>query len=76
MALRLIGSSLTFTIMLLITVILLPDYLHINENLSKILFTIPLMVWLAISKEKWWFKLASLFLGAILFIIFIVLFIP
>ncbi|TRZ39714.1 hypothetical protein CEQ21_01860 [Niallia circulans] len=74
MNLRLIGSSLIITILLLITAILVPDYLNINENLSKVLFTIPIMAWLAISKEKWWFKLAALLLGGILVVLFIVLF--
>jgi hypothetical protein len=73
MALRLVVYSLAMTVMLYITVILFPEYMNINETFSRFVLTILVVIFFTLSKENWWTKFASLFLGAILFLIFFVL---
>ncbi|MFD4820529.1 hypothetical protein [Peribacillus butanolivorans] len=76
MAIKIIINILVTALLLYITIIFLPDSLNINEKVSKWVFMIMIFTLFTISKEKWWIKLISMFLGLAVFMLFIILFVP
>lgn len=72
-ALKMFIYSLFMAVLLYLTVILLPDTLNINENVSRGLFTLILSMVFILAKDKWWIKIVSLILGLVAFLLLIVL---
>ncbi|MCL9634242.1 hypothetical protein L2095_05830 [Bacillus zanthoxyli] len=71
----LIKSSLIIAVGLYLSVIFLPEVLHVNETVAKYLFIILTGLWFLKSNNKWWINITSLILGTIIgLIIFITLF--
>lgn len=60
----------------LFTVVMLPENLNLNENISRVIFTVILIIFFAVSKEKFLIKIVSLILGAFLFLGIFVLVAP
>ncbi|GAB1792555.1 hypothetical protein [Priestia aryabhattai] len=70
----LIKSSLIIAVGLYLSVIFLPEVLHVNETVAKYLFIILTGLWFLKSNNKWWINITSLILGTIIgLIIFITL---
>lgn len=59
---------------LYLSVIFLPEVLHVNETVAKYLFIILAGLWFLKSNNRWWINIISLILGTIIgFIVFIIL---
>jgi len=70
----LIKSSLIIALGLYLSVIFLPEVLHVNETVAKYLFIILAGLWFLKSNNRWWVNIISLILGTIIgLIVFITL---
>ncbi|MBK0010145.1 hypothetical protein IAE23_27135 [Bacillus sp. S35] len=70
----LIKSSLIIAVGLYLSVIFLPEVLHVNETVAKYLFIIIVGLWFLRSNNRWWVNIISLILGTVIgLIVFITL---
>lgn len=76
LAISIIYYSLFWTILLLITAMYLPDSLNLSERVSKWVFEIVSLIVFIINYKKWKQLLIAIPIGMVLFMLFIVLFVP
>ncbi|MBW0933826.1 hypothetical protein [Priestia megaterium] len=67
----LIKRSLIIAVALYLSVIFLPEVLHVNATVAKYLFIILAGLWILKSRNKWWFNMVSVILGLVIFLIFL-----
>jgi vacuolar-type H+-ATPase subunit I/STV1 len=75
-ALRMAIYSLAMIVLLFLTIILLPETLKINVNISIGLFVLIVTIFLKVSNNKWWVNIVSAVLGLVGFMVLIVLLSP
>lgn len=64
--LLLIRSSLVIAVGLYLSVIFLPEVLHVNETVAKYLYILFVGLWFIKSNNRWWVNMISLILGTII----------
>ncbi|CRK82352.1 hypothetical protein [Neobacillus massiliamazoniensis] len=75
-AIRMAIYSLAMIVLLFLTIILLPETLKINVNISIGLFVLIVTIFLKVSNNKWWVNIVSAVLGLVGFMVLIVLLSP
>jgi hypothetical protein len=73
---RLFIYSIVVAILLFFTIVVLPDVLNFSKDVSRFIFIILAAFLTLITKDKWYVKLLSAFLGLAVFLVSVVLLSP
>ncbi|MFB8426867.1 hypothetical protein ACFC4S_33455 [Priestia megaterium] len=61
-----IRSTLVVAMSLYLSIIFLPEVLHVNETVAKYLYILFVGLWFIKSNNRWWINMISLILGTII----------
>ncbi|WP_394532781.1 hypothetical protein C1N83_27915 (plasmid) [Priestia aryabhattai] len=61
-----IRSILVVAMSLYLSIIFLPEVLHVNETVAKYLYILFVGLWFIKSNNRWWINMISLILGTII----------
>jgi len=61
-----IRRTLVVAMSLYLSIIFLPEVLHVNETVAKYLYILFVGLWFIKSNNRWWINMISLILGTII----------